>query len=54
MTWKFWKWFKTVSDETVISVVEAEPAKTRTIYVSAQTSDKALSLYEKLKEKTKK
>ena len=55
MGWKFWQRDKEKTDGTIIDVVEAKPAQTRRIYVSAQTSDKAYKLYKKLKkEKDKK
>lgn len=54
MNLKFWERFQKKSDETIISVIEAESSKTRQIYVSAQTSEKALGLYEKLRETSNK
>ena len=51
MTWKFWK--KKPSDETEISVTDATLQTQKSIYVKAQTADKALELYEKLREKEK-
>lgn len=56
MKWKFWKKSEE-KDETTIRVTDATAipasAHTREIYVNAQTSEKALELYEKLRDEKK-
>jgi len=49
MKWKFWK-KNSDKDETSIQVTVATPGAHHQIYISAQTSEKALELYKKLKE----
>jgi len=46
MNWKFWKKDDSEKDETTIKVTTAPGSKE--IYVCAQTSEKALTLYKKL------
>ena len=51
MRWRFWK--KPSTDETILEIHEGSLTSTRTLYVKAQSSDKALELMEKLREKAK-
>ena len=57
MNWKFWKKLDSQKDETELSFKRETStggtAATEFYYVKAQTSEKALDLYEKLREKEK-
>lgn len=50
MKWKFWKKNEDDNDTTTIQVSTSTGGTGRAIYIHAQTSDKALDLYKKLKE----
>jgi len=52
MNWKFWK-KDDEKDETTIKVTTTTGGTGKEIYVCAQTSDKAIELYDKLKEREK-
>ena len=58
MKWQFWKKDNSSKDETVIEVKNVVATNSTgcdtTIYVKAQSIDKALELYDKLKERQKK
>lgn len=48
MGWKFWKKEKPKEDDTVIIVTTGPGSKQ--LYVAAKSSDKALEIYNKLKD----
>ena len=51
MKWRFWK--KTSTDETILEIHEGSLTSMKTFFVKAQSSDKALELMGKLREKVK-